>query len=343
MQSGSQPSQPQQSHKKLERSESEKRKVEFYSWGEGAAAQLGHGDDKSRKIPTKISSLSGKGLFSSSPNISSSSSSSSMSCGLMHAGVINEKGDTFTWGHNMFMQVGHDHHGGGLLVFVNEREPFPASLRSLLPRDVSFSSLSFGAWHSLAIGEDSSGGEKMRKVFVWGNGYHGQLGLETEQSFKQKKMLGSNYQFPTELKSLSRPLFHPSHITMVSAGATHSAALTKDGKVFMWGGKKVPSPIEIDVEGKRIKKITCGALHTLGLTEDGEVYSWGSGRVKENPIHEGLDPYFFPGTNSVIPSNPNEITKLEISNVAEIAAGNDMSAALTSMKQVYWYIVVINN
>lgn len=253
----------------------------------------------------------------------------------MHAGVITKRGETYTWGQNMFMQVGHDHSGGGLMAFVNETEPFPSSLLSLLPSNLSFVSLSCGAWHSLAVGESGSGGEIVRKVFVWGNGFHAQLGVETEQSFKKKKMLGSNYQFPTELKTLSRPLSHSSHIIMVSAGATHSVALTKDGKVFAWGAKRVPSPIEVDLSGKIIKKVTCGALHTLVLTEDGEVYSWGSGRVKDNPIHEGLDPYFFSAPTSIIPSSANEIVKIEIRDVVDIAAGNDMSAALTKSGEMY--------
>lgn len=316
----------------------EKREVEFFSWGEGAGGQLGHGDDKSKKIPTLITSLSNKSFLSSASSSSSSSLSSSFSsssriaCGMMHAGVVVERGDAMSWGSNMFMQVGHDHSGGGLLVFVNEREPTPSSLLPLLPPDFRFSSLSFGAWHSLGIGESGDGkkGEKIKKVYSWGNGFHAQLGVETEQSFKKKKMIGSNYQFPTEIKSLSLPSSHPSHITMVSAGATHSVALSKDGKVYMWGGKKIPFPTEIDLGGKKMKKVTCGALHTIGLTEEGEVYCWGRGRVNDYPLHEALDPYFFPTPDSVIPSSPNEIVKIEVNDVIDIAAGNDMSVALTS-------------
>lgn len=326
--------------------------AEMYSWGEGGSGQLGHGETVSRKLPGKIVSLAGKGMLYSKNN-------HPISCGLIHAGAVNSFGEAFTWGSNFFFQVGHEHSGGGLMMALDEREPSPGSLKSYLPKGFTCSSIACGGWHNLLLGDLHTRKGLQRAVFVWGNGGQGQLGLVEKDPFMKPPPLPSSRnkkkrdddddeleeapkktpvayaRHPQELKALTKGIKDPSRIVMVSAGPTHSVALTQEGEVYWWGEKRyVTEPEKLDLlttDPLRFKSVTCGAFHTLGLTENGEVYSWGAGQVNpELPQHAQLDPHFVSSVDSVAPPSRYKFTQIDIQNVATIAAGNDTSMAITS-------------
>jgi len=81
----------------------------------------------------------------------------------------------------------------------------------------------------------------------------------------------------------------PSKVERVSAGARHIAALTRKGKLYMWGdnsfgqlgsGDKIDRPrgqdaVQIELPEGPVKTVTCGWRHTLALTRSGELYVWG--------------------------------------------------------------------
>ena len=69
----------------------------------------------------------------------------------------------------------------------------------------------------------------------------------------------------------------------------HTAALTKEGKVFTWGlnyygqlghgdelERNVPTKVEHLLRDGEIKivKISCGGLHTAVVTEEGRLLTW---------------------------------------------------------------------
>ena len=69
-------------------------------------------------------------------------------------------------------------------------------------------------------------------------------------------------------------------------GGYHTAALTKDGKVFTCGNncngqlghdddeeRRIPTKVE-SLDGLFIVKIACGEMHTVAITDKGEVYTW---------------------------------------------------------------------
>ncbi|CAM6105338.1 unnamed protein product [Calypogeia fissa] len=114
-------------------------------------------------------------------------------------------------------------------------------------------------------------------IFAMGLNDYGQLGLPLDTPHSSD---------PVEVKGL------PSRCVFVSAGYHHSAAITEDGAVYVWGsnsngqlglGKnalsKTWSPQRVDaLKDLQIKMLALGSEHSLGLTEDGEVLSWGSGQ-----------------------------------------------------------------
>ena len=74
--------------------------------------------------------------------------------------------------------------------------------------------------------------------------------------------------------------------TQIVGGGWHTAALTKEGKVFTWGynyngqlghgdrqDKHIPTKVEI-LDGLFIVKIACGHYHTIAITDDGDAYTW---------------------------------------------------------------------
>lgn len=94
-------------------------------------------------------------------------------------------------------------------------------------------------------------------------------------------------------------------VVMISAGDSHTAALTEDGKVFAWGTFRDSSgPIGLTTDGIQktpirffsdvfVKKISSGSDHLIALTVDGEIFTVGNseqgqlGRVPERFAHRG--------------------------------------------------------
>jgi alpha-tubulin suppressor-like RCC1 family protein len=313
--------------------------AEVYTWGEGASGQLGHGDTISRRIPARVEALSGKGiLYSKNVN--------SVSCGILHAGVVNSFGEAFTWGSNFFMQVGHEHSAGGLLMALDEKEPTPGSLKAHLPKGFTCKSIACGGWHTLLLGDLHTKRGLKRAVFAWGNGGQGQLGLLEKEKYhistrkgeaSAARMPWMYAKHPEELPQLTKDNKDPDRIVMLAAGAVHSIALTEKGDVYWWGENRyVTTPEKLDLMTEepdlKFRYVACGAFHSLGVTTDGKVYSWGAGRVNpEAPLHAQLDPHMIIPVDSVAPPKRYKFTQIEIENVASVAAADDASLALTCM------------
>ena len=60
------------------------KKGEVFTWGKNWYGQLGHGDEESRTVPTKVASLDGFVIIQ-------------VSCGHNHTAALTDKGEIFTW------------------------------------------------------------------------------------------------------------------------------------------------------------------------------------------------------------------------------------------------------
>ena len=111
----------------------------------------------------------------------------------------------------------------------------------------------------------------------------------------QYGQLGHGYSAGKQLPDVLRPqvvegLKHLRCIC-VSAGELHSAVVTEDGDLMVWGdgfcgqlglGDKRPQlePVLVEkggLEDECVLTVSCGARHTLAVTEEGEVWSFGLG------------------------------------------------------------------
>jgi len=176
-----------------------------------------------------------------------------------------------------------------------------------------------GGGHSLAIGSDGM-------LVSWGLNANGQLGNgnTTESSV------------PVAVAIMGVPATRK--VVAVAAGASHSLALSSDGKVVSWGlntngqlgdGTNTQSTEPVDVNvmgvlaGRTVVAIAAGSSHSLALCSDGTVVSW------------GLNTYGQLGNSSNDMSNvPVAVTvassALNGKNVVAIAAGGNHSLVLCS-------------
>ncbi len=125
------------------------------------------------------------------------------------------------------------------------------------------------------------------------------------------------------------------HVTQVSAGATHTCAVTTTGAAKCWGANEsgqlgnnstTPSPVPVSVFGlgADVASISSGGSHSCALTKTGGVKCWGSngfGRL---------------GNNSTAQSTvPVDVSGLA-SGATQVVAGGSFSCALSSGAAYCW-------
>jgi Regulator of chromosome condensation (RCC1) repeat len=134
----------------------------------------------------------------------------SVRCSAAHTTVLTEDGQVYCFGSNRWGQCAVEQHKDdqGIHFF----DPVPVMLPGLVGTVASIDS---GLQHCIAL---STTGQ----VFVWGKGNHGQLGNGTFES--------SNHPLLVTFPKNERVV-----ISSVSAGFAHTAALSNNGDVFVWG------------------------------------------------------------------------------------------------------------
>ncbi|XP_029390048.1 X-linked retinitis pigmentosa GTPase regulator isoform X2 [Mus pahari] len=176
-----------------------------------------------------------------------------LSCGDEHTAIVTGNNKLYMFGSNNWGQLGL-----GSKSTISK----PTCIKALKPEKVKLAAC--GRNHTL-VSTDTGG------VYAAGGNNEGQLGLGDTDDRDTFHQIG---------------FFTPRDtIKQLSAGANTSAALTEDGKLFMWGdnsegqiGLKDKSnvciPHEVNV-GKPISWISCGYYHSAFVTMDGELYTFG--------------------------------------------------------------------
>jgi len=183
------------------------------------------------------------------------------STGRSHSVFIDGEGRLSSCGWAGGLRPGLLGHGEGVT-----RLDTPTRLSSTLGGERAVS-VSAGVGHTLALTADGA-------VWSWGDGNYGQLGHGDRQ----------NQLLPKKVEA-----FAGQHVVAVSAGDSHSLAITADGAVWSWcqgawgqlgHGDKQPQWLPKKIEafaGQRVVAVSAGAQHSLALTADGAVWSWGWG------------------------------------------------------------------
>ena len=169
-----------------------------YSWGSDLKGQLGLGGPEAgygSVIPAPVLISSFRGHFVEK-----------VWCGGDSSFVLTSNSALFSWGCNLYGQLGQGHD--------RTTEPTPHSVVALDAAKLNF--LAVGRMHSLAVVDGT--------VWSWGRGSHGQLGTGYNPTMNRPRMVTA---VDTAVKGAA--------IASVSCGDNHSVALTKDGRIVTWG------------------------------------------------------------------------------------------------------------
>jgi uncharacterized repeat protein (TIGR02543 family) len=231
-----------------------------FTWGNNAKGQLANGSNLSSKSPVDVTASFG---FSQNENVVS------VSLGSQHAGLVTSTGRVFTWGLN-----GNGQLGNGTQVDSNVPINITASFEGLAPTD-RIMIISLGAFHSSALSLNG-------QIFIWGNNGFGQLGNGNKDQLTKPFDITSTFDltFGEKIESLS-------------LGLQHSSAMTKEGRVFIWGentfgqfgdGTKTArlNPLDVSanmglLENETIASVKLSDFHfTLVVTSEGRLLSVGN-------------------------------------------------------------------
>ncbi|XP_068949993.1 probable E3 ubiquitin-protein ligase HERC6 isoform X2 [Petaurus breviceps papuanus] len=273
----------------------------YYCWGDNSSGQLGiEAEQRAKAGPVRCrpgTSLGSERLVQAA-------------CGECHSLLLLSDGSILSCGSNVCGQLGRRE---------NRKCVRPAPIRALETQTVV--SVSCGKEHSLALC-------KTGKVFAWGSGSEGQLGIK---EFKKQNFI------PKEIQDLSSV-----KIIQVSCGHYHSIALAQDGKVFSWGkndygqlGLGEKSPFQArpqwvkSLNGIPLAQVTAGGAHNFALSLSGTSYGWGRNNVGQ---------LAFRGNNaSEQIYKPCSIGNLKSLHVTYISCGDEHTAVLTQDGKVFTF------
>ncbi|KAF5739251.1 hypothetical protein HS088_TW12G00453 [Tripterygium wilfordii] len=244
-----------------------------------------------------------------------------IACGARHAVLVTRQGEIFSWGEESGGRLGH-----GMEADVSH----PKLIDSLSGMNIE--SIACGEYHTCAVTVSGD-------LYTWGDGTHnaGILGHGSEVShWIPKRVTG-------QMEGM--------HVSYVSCGPWHTAAVTSAGQLFTFGegsfgalghGDHISTTIPREVEtlrGLRTTMVACGAWHTAAVVEvmtdssspepsgsssSGKLFSWGAGD-KGQLGHGDKE------TRLV----PMSVAELVDEHISQVACGDTLTIALTASGQVY--------
>ena len=223
---------------------------ELYTWGGTLYGKLGRTGD-SNNTYYLVSSLAGKRV-------------THVACGNCHTAVSTDDGEVYTFGGG-----GKHFNKGALGTGDTEDSMLPRRIptfgNSIIVRNVCC-----GGYHTLALTAD-------RRVYAWGRGEFGQLGLGHDNNETEPKLIEA--------------LAQAGRVTVLAAGENHSLAACDNGEVYSWGygqqgqlghgsssNEKLPKLVTFFTQRNvAVTQVAAGWRHSLALTTELHVYSWGHG------------------------------------------------------------------
>ncbi|XP_059029101.1 probable E3 ubiquitin-protein ligase HERC6 isoform X4 [Mustela lutreola] len=223
--------------------------------------------------------------------------------GERHSLLLLSNGELHSYGDNSHGQLGRRD---------VQRQEQPKRIPALETLRVDL--VSCGKEHSLAVCYKG-------RVFAWGAGSEGQLGIG---EFKEINLIPRKIKTLTDIK-----------IIQVSCGHHHSLALSEDGRLFAWGsnshgqlglGKECPSqasPQRVQfLDGIPLTQVAAGGAHSFALSLSGASFGWGSNSEGQLALRKKNVPV-------VQSSKPCSVDALENLGVVYISCGYEHTAVLT--------------
>ena len=275
----------------------------IFAWGDNASGRLGNGSTTASNVPVQVNAN----------GVLAGTSAVAIAAGGSHSLAVTSDGQVAAWGSNSHGQLGSGGTGGSSTTPI-------AVLRSGVLAGKTVTAIAAGQLHSIALLSDGT-------LAAWGANFAGQLGT------------GNSLLYGAPVAVLASGALAGKTVVAIAAGASHTLALTSDGRVYSWGsnldgqlgrGSNFPSssnsPAAIAggglLFGQAAVAIAAGESHSLALAADGKVYAWGLGSSAQ--LGTG-------GTSSSYsPVAVNTSGVLAGKSVAAIAAGSSHSLAIDS-------------
>ncbi|XP_035686507.1 X-linked retinitis pigmentosa GTPase regulator-like isoform X1 [Branchiostoma floridae] len=265
----------------------------LYTFGSNDWGQLGLGHTKTASKPSCVKSLKHE-------------KAKLVACGRSHTLIVTEDGKLYAFGNNGETQLG---------VTGMQTSPSPVLVESMTAQNII--ALSAGTDHSAALTGDG-------KVYVWGGGSEGQLGLGEDTTECTE---------PTILDFDSKAI-------SISCGYYHTAVVTEDGNLYTFGeteyGKLGLNNSDLDssdtpqkVTGikEKVKFVVCGGGHTTAIAESGAVYTFGNGASGQ--LGHG---------NSLLESpTPHRVERFRDADCKHASCGENFTAVITGKGHLYTF------
>jgi len=188
---------------------------------------------------------------------------SSVASGRIHTAAIKTDGTLWTWGFNSSGQLGDN-------TITNKSSPV-----QVIGFATNWSSVACGTFFTAAVKADGT-------LWTWGQNTSGQLGDNTL----------TNKSSPVQVVGFANTW------SSVACGDNHTAAIKKDGTLWMWGGNangglgnntttSTSSPVQTVTGGINWSSVACGTFFTAAIKTDGTIWTWGLnsyGRLGDNTI-----------------------------------------------------------
>jgi len=231
-----------------------------------------------------------------------------IAAGYQHSLAATRSGRVYAWGDNVSGQLGNG---------SAQSSPMPVIVMGL-PRNDPVVAVVAGYVHSVAL-------TRSGRVFAWGGNRFGQVGQDGATIIP----------LPSAVPSL--PAGDP--VMAIAAGAAHTLALTRAGRVYAWGnqstgqlgvitnGARGMSVAVSDLPpGDRVGALAAGSIDSLVATRGGSVYAWGNNGFGQLGH---LDVGYFSSIPVVVQGMPRA------DHVTSVAAGDYFSLALTASGYIY--------
>lgn len=278
------------------------REGNIFGWGDNTRGQLGNFSNNSSAVPvatTMTNILAGQRIVT-------------VAAGGFHSVALARSGLVFCWGVNDHGQLGT---GDG----ASYNQPAVVLDAGTPMAGKPIVAISAGHQHTLALAADG-------QVFAWGDNSFGQL--------------GNGSSVPSFFKPVAvdrSGVLAGQHIVAISAGDSHSLALSSNGNVFAWGDNAFSrlggtslslSRVPVGVTGQPLSwstvvEISAGAGHNLARADTGNLLCWGNGQSGQLGITTAL-------MHSSSASQVFMSGALAGKSIVGIEAGNSWSCALSA-------------